>query len=615
MGNMKLAGLIVRNLGGTLAIGRAAARASLWGLAAFVAVACNKSEGGGGQGGAAASSSTGFPAAGGSGGEQTGAGGGVAGMGGVGMGGVAGTGSSTSNGSGLAGSAGGSGGAGGAAGSAASSTGAGGACVSPFADCNADPLDGCEADLDSDPKNCGICGAVCATGLCTAALCHAAACNGGPGANAGSAKGVTICFGTRADCNGQFADGCEINLERDPLHCGVCGNPCASGFCTGGTCAPMPTVGGVNGCPAGTLDCDGNMSNGCETDVANDPSHCGDCFFKCPGDTPTSTPTCALGRCGLLCNAGQADCDLSLGNSCQWSLNDPHACGGCGHRCDPSDCNDGTCWHPAVPLATGGVHSIAVDATSIYWTNGASTVRKLPLNGGCETVLVTGANGAAGIAVDATSVYFASPAGGTINKVPLGGGAVTVLASGQESVQEIAINQASVFWVTFGTQSFVRTVPKAGGTVQTLAPAQYPRGIAVDDADVYWTENAYVKRVPTAGGAASIFTQWNTPRYVALDATHVYISDPGSYLVVWGPKNGVDSWGQAKAWATAGKVTVDNGHVYWTSVGAGVSKATKIAGVKTNLLGHWAGLGTGIAVDATGVYMGMEDGTLWKVAK
>ncbi len=44
------------------------------------------------------------------------------------------------------------------------------ACTGAFKDCNNDPADGCESNTATDGKNCGACGAVCATGLCGSSI-------------------------------------------------------------------------------------------------------------------------------------------------------------------------------------------------------------------------------------------------------------------------------------------------------------------------------------------------------------------------------------------------------------------------------------------------------------
>jgi hypothetical protein len=52
-------------------------------------------------------------------------------------------------------------------------------CVPGFADCNGSLADGCEANLQIDPNNCGTCANVCsgATPVCVASACVAALCD------------------------------------------------------------------------------------------------------------------------------------------------------------------------------------------------------------------------------------------------------------------------------------------------------------------------------------------------------------------------------------------------------------------------------------------------------
>jgi hypothetical protein len=100
-----------------------------------------------------------------------------------------------------------------------------------------------------------------------------------------------------------------------------------------------------------------------------------------------------------------------------------------------------------------------VDATSVYYcTYGGDgeigTVMKVAVGGGAPTALASGHPG--DIAVDATSVYwtdFDSSSGsggsnGTVMKVPVGGGPPTILASGQNWLDRIAVDATSVYWTT-----------------------------------------------------------------------------------------------------------------------------------------------------------------------
>jgi len=129
-------------------------------------------------------------------------------------------------------------------------------CDNGFADCDGDPANGCEANVGSDPANCGFCGhectvangtAGCALGQCTIASC---------------APGF-------ADCDETPVDGCETDTATNPSNCGACGNDCnthvclsalthvSSLVCNDGTCD-------VTGCDPGYFDTDGVCNDGCE---------------------------------------------------------------------------------------------------------------------------------------------------------------------------------------------------------------------------------------------------------------------------------------------------------------------------------------------------------------
>jgi hypothetical protein len=47
-------------------------------------------------------------------------------------------------------------------------------CLPPYADCDRDPKNGCEADLLTDPANCGRCHGTCSFGTCAQGECVAA---------------------------------------------------------------------------------------------------------------------------------------------------------------------------------------------------------------------------------------------------------------------------------------------------------------------------------------------------------------------------------------------------------------------------------------------------------
>jgi hypothetical protein len=245
-------------------------------------------------------------------------------------------------------------------------------CLPGYGDCNFLLLDGCEANLGEDPVNCGGCGNVClfanAVPGCTASVCSIAACNGGfadcnkkaddgceanlgadpknctvcdnvcpaaPGAMAAciaGACGFGGCLPGFADCDGDQANGCEVNLFTDAFNCGSCGTSCpalsnATTVCSGAVCA-------VGDCQPGYGDCDLSVWSGCESNLSIDTNNCSACGMKCPA-VPHGFPNCNFGMCGIAgCDAGYADCDGDIANGCEVNLaNDAANCAACGNAC------------------------------------------------------------------------------------------------------------------------------------------------------------------------------------------------------------------------------------------------------------------------------------------
>jgi hypothetical protein len=262
-----------------------------------------------------------------------------------------------------------------------SGPGGGFVCPPGFAHCGGNPPDLCETNIESDPANCGACGAICTVPHATAA------CVNGQCA-------IGICDSGWTDCNDDPTDGCEANLQNDPMNCGACGMECVGqGTCVEGSCSSGCDAKGYANCPGdpqdvctplgtnancnfcgdtcdlpnsisqcqqnpmlGTLfvctlqsclppfaNCDMNAMNGCETNVATDANNCGACGDVC--DLPNAVPSCNQGTCAIaVCNAGYADCNETAADGCEVDTNtDPNNCGGCGHQCGTPSCSGGVC--------------------------------------------------------------------------------------------------------------------------------------------------------------------------------------------------------------------------------------------------------------------------------
>jgi hypothetical protein len=185
------------------------------------------------------------------------------------------------------------------------------ACNAGFADCDANPTNGCETHVSSDPNSCGVCHLVCPGG------------NGTP--SCGGGECAIACAAGFANC-----DGCEIALGADPTNCGACGLLCSAPngtpACSGGACQ-------VASCQSGFGNCDGNAANGCETVLATNPNNCGACGHVCA--VAHGTPACGAGACQVgACAVGFADCNQNAADGCETAVSSDAAnCGACGAAC------------------------------------------------------------------------------------------------------------------------------------------------------------------------------------------------------------------------------------------------------------------------------------------
>lgn len=192
-------------------------------------------------------------------------------------------------------------------------------CPDGFANCDKKNDNACEVSTRTDLKNCGFCGNACnlphATAECSAGECRIA--------TDGCEKGY-------ADCNGDPADGCEIDLKTNKLDCGACNKVCpdlnGDPSCVAGLCQIT--------CNDGFADCDDSRDNGCEVNLKNSSKNCNTCGKVCTA-TPGYSAYCKDGNCGqTLCGAGKGDCNGDQTDLCEVNLtNDVNNCGDCGHVC------------------------------------------------------------------------------------------------------------------------------------------------------------------------------------------------------------------------------------------------------------------------------------------
>lgn len=207
-------------------------------------------------------------------------------------------------------------------------------CESGFDDCDDNPNNGCERGIAS-VRDCGKCGGSCDKPAHATAGCDTGRC------------GVGQCDPGYGDCNHELKDGCEQPLN-DLAHCGSCDSSCqrphvAKSECENGSCV-------VTGCEPGWEDCNGKPEDGCEANLAAADS-CGACGRSCTlphvaqasCDQVNDKPQCDIDkRCaeGQTCDKsvrgcakGYADCDDKPDNGCETDVTRLNNCGGCGKSC------------------------------------------------------------------------------------------------------------------------------------------------------------------------------------------------------------------------------------------------------------------------------------------
>lgn len=185
-------------------------------------------------------------------------------------------------------------------------------CEPEWGDCDGADANGCETDLRS-PETCGACASSCAIGQSC------------------GADGVCACPDGQSLCDSRCRD-----LLSDPTHCGGCFHACPAGtLCSGGAC--------VARCTASQTLCAGACVS-----LASSIAHCGACDRPCTN--AHGTQVCAGGSCYPVCSLGWGDCDGDRSNGCETDLRTDINCGACRRACGAGTvCTAGVCLNPCIP--------------------------------------------------------------------------------------------------------------------------------------------------------------------------------------------------------------------------------------------------------------------------
>ncbi len=305
---------------------------------------------------------------------------------------------------------------------------------------------------------------------------------GGAGAAGKSGAGAAGKGGAGAS----GAAGCG-DTTSDPANCGQCGRDCLGGTCAAGRCAPVVawTEGGSDGGAGVTaIALDASDVYWTTASRLRRQPRTGGATSDLGAISGATALASAGGRLFIATSAGVVACDLP----------------GCTSR---------------ETLGAGRPTALAVDASSVYWTDGGTppdltdgTVQRCGLFGcGAPTILTLGKNewNPSGVAVLGATVYFVDRAdpsneSGTVRSVPATGAGVPMSAVVHDPIvapQAIAAFGGRIYWTETGAQAGLRTCDPASCTPEPVVQdgaSPYPivgsRALAVDALGVVWTNDA-----------------------------------------------------------------------------------------------------------------------------
>ena len=398
-------------------------------------------------------------------------------------------------------------------------------------------------------------------------------------------------------------------------------------------------------CSASMRSCDGDDANGCEVDITKDARHCGKCGVICVSKNGTSS--CVGGACVQVCDGGFSDCDKDAANGCETDTrtSDQH-CGACGHACNSANGAQG-CGAGACVIASGGegAAGMAVDLEPeghVYWTNPSSRVVQMApkLGGDVRTLWSKGA--AESIVAGPKYVFWIDSENPSLIVYPKGAASIEEpypLGCSREicAPSGLATSGDRAYW-TKRNKANPRDLPELFIDEQYEPILKHQsllgfRGLAVDQLNIYWIatselQGALWKLTKGAPGSPQkLLDIPGEPSALVLDQSggFIYWSERGSREP--SPRDGVISRaptgaGEASRHVLATSqedprsVAVDKEWVYWSTADGSLRKVRKDGAGAPAVLAVDPGPPVSVAVDDQYVFwLSSKTGDIKRVVK
>jgi len=210
---------------------------------------------------------------------------------------------------------------------------------------------------------------------------------------------------------------------------------------------------------------------------------------------------------------------------------DPANCGACGRDCLGGSCTDGACG-PSLLFASSRITELAADGEGAFWSTSDGLFARARTSRTTATLYVGNVEH---FAIDAAHVYFTDYV--SVRAVPRGGGDITFRIDGQSASRGIAVDDANLYWMrSDGDPTNVLTRANKDGR-----PVTHNETLHVAEKAIYFFSHYRLNRIAREGGVAldlpstSSASSYSSTPY-ASDGKFVYFlgnTDPGTSHGAW----------------------------------------------------------------------------------